>query len=695
MSDLDYDAEPEVEQHPLLDQLDQGNLVEVLKSAKHKDATDAHSRIMGLYADAVTSMSDWKKKYKEALWLAKLEPYANGVIIDKKTFPFDGASMDMLPNVLEAMLDFSSRASPELVWARDIVKAKVYGQDKVEAAQPGPDGQQAPPQEALKQARARRVSTYSNYQLREEIPHWTDDQDKLLMALPCVGTVFKEGYFDGDEEVVCSDMLHADEVIFDHKSRHFDQALDKFIELKLSRNDVIGYIRGEQKWDYAEDKLETDKNEFEFIKAYSWIDLDDDGIREPYIAILEKEHGKIIYLQPNYDDDTISTNEDGELVKIKPNIRFTQYRFLPDPQGGPMGLGWGILMGPAFASLNTMLRQMIDAGTLQNAASNSGLIELDSSTGRGNAVQAGIVEVIMGQLTPVNTRGSRPLSDSIHQFPASGPSQGLFQLMDHLSEALRRITTASSQIEANTNEAATLYLARLQQALKTPNSIIMRVYKAAGNEFKVIFDLNSKYYDDDTYNRVLDEDTDASMQKDFDPSDCDIRLVADPTQGSDIERSARSEAVLQEAKTQPAQVLNLRQAYRNWLIDMKHPDIDGMLPKPQLDPMMELMRMEKQMDAEFRKKEIELREGELVVKQAKAANEAAKSMAELGLADDEMIAKTTEIYAKALKSLVDAGLSPQQGLKLMNGEDAYLGNGQLPIEQKDDRSAQASYTVTG
>ena len=602
--------------------LDKGNIVDELGD----DADQVAQDIIDLYGKADASMEGWKKKYKRAINLAKLQAMSGDQEITEKTFPFEGASLAMLPFVTEAMLDFNSRAAPELVWSDNIVKAKIYGKDSDE-----------------KEDRASRISEYQNYQLKEEMPNWRDEQDKNLMILPCVGTAYKKTAYDYDKGKVTSDLYLADQIIFDMNNNNFYDAPDRFIDRTYTRNEVIGFIRGEQEWDLVEGQLEDKKETFDFIEAYSWIDVDDDGLKEPYCAIIDTESSKIVALYPVYDEDTINRNDNNEIISVERVECFTQYRYLPDIEGGPMGTGWGILFGPMFESINTNLRQLIDAGTLHNTSANSGFINIDTAGGMGNSAQSSPIEMIIGQLTPINTRGGK-LSDNVLQMPFSGPSTVLFQLMDFLINNARSMTNASANIESVPGEAAALYLARLKQGLKVPNSITMRVYSAAKKEKEKIALLNFKHHDSEKYNKVIDEEGEFNMQSDFNPDDCDIRLVADPAQGSDVERMQRAEAVLIEAKTQPQQVLVLREAYVEWLDAMGHPNIDSIAPEPDpnaQDPMQQMMVAQMQMEAELKQKELEIRQQKMNLEQHNLAMKGAAQAQEL---EFESAKKEREVY---------------------------------------------------
>ena len=242
-----YEEEEEAVDSPVLDYLDMGNLVAELEKNKLSNIEVA-GKILESLSEAKRTMDPWEKKYKRAIMLAKLQPTSNDKEIESKDFPFKGASLAMMPYITEAMLDFNSRAAPELVWAKDIVKAKVYGKNSEE-----------------KEARAERVSTYQNYQLAESIPNWRTNQDKGLFVIACAGTIYKETFYDSEIKEVRSDVCLADEIIFNHDYKTFKDAPDKFKEVEYTRNDVIGFIRNpDQAWDIDEKDLEDDEEVFKF-----------------------------------------------------------------------------------------------------------------------------------------------------------------------------------------------------------------------------------------------------------------------------------------------------------------------------------------------------------------------------------------------------------------------------------------------
>lgn len=219
-----------------------------------------------------------------------------------------------------------------------------------------------------------------------------------------------------------------------------------------------------------------------------------------------------------------------------------------------------------------------------------------------------------------------------------------------------------------------MYLARLQQGLKVPNSIVMRVYECAKREFKAIALLNFKHHSDSKYNRVLDEKQDFNMRQDFNPEDCDIQTAIDPSQGSDIERQQRADVVLQEAKGQPQAVLNLRLAYLNWLEALGYPEPEELAPEPSGEPdmMQKVMLANLQREASLAQRDMTLKEVKLEFERIEIMAKVTKQMQDAGLAIDKQEAEITDLYATAMKKLWEIGL--------LNGDDGDAVDTVLDIE---------------
>lgn len=131
-----------------------------------------------------------------------------------------------------------------------------------------------------------------------------------------------------------------------------------------------------------------------FIEQHSYLDLDDDGFMEPYIITFERKSGTVVRITPRFKHDEIETNEKGKIISIKPTQYYTKFSFVPNPDGSFYDLGFGLLLGPLNESVNSIINQLIDAGTLSNMQ--SGFI------GKGLRIKMGDTRFMPGEWKPVN-----------------------------------------------------------------------------------------------------------------------------------------------------------------------------------------------------------------------------------------------------------------------------------------------------
>ena len=174
------------------------------------------------------------------------------------------------------------------------------------------------------------------------------------------------------------------------------------------------------------------------------------------------------------------------------------------------------------------------------------------------------------------------------------------------------------------------------------------------------------------------------MERDFDPVDCDIKLVADPSQGSDIERMARAEAILMEAKQDQSGIINKRDAYERYFEQLGAQNIERLVPPPsnEPDPMTQLMLKQQQVEADLRQRDQRLREQEQELKAAKLNLEqqeslmrAFKEAQELGMDVEESQSKITLNYANALEKL--SGIQATNLDAIRQIEEEFIGDSSL------------------
>ena len=528
------------------------------------------------------SMGPWLKLYKNAMRLAKLEPREK-----VKTFPFDNASNIMCPYILEAAIDFNARIVPGLIERKNICKSNITGEEEELYFFIGPQGEQQIDQQTYQKAQqllgqvqegqqppfqleqrkstekkdtADRRTKVINWDLTVGIDGWRESKDKEMMALPVCGTTFRLNRQSAFENKRISTLIYPDKLICNHDQQIFSDDLNKSFEYDMNKNDVISSMRTGQFKDVDLKQYEHDKT-IKFIESHCWLDLDDDDFNEPYIVTILKDMSQIVSIIPRFGMEDVFINKENKVCRIDPEEYFTQTVFLPDPSGGFMGMGWGILLSGLFEAINTNTNQTIDAATLQNSGMNSGFIRGGQLNSRGGGRERkGEVDVTLGHFNYIEASGSGALKDDIVNFPFNGPSPALIQLMEGLKEEVRQMTRATG-VEAMANEAAEMYLARLQQALTIPNAINCRVLSGVTSEVKRISDIISNYMGQEEYKRILNDEK-ADWTGDFEDGEYDIAMTADPTQGSQQEQIARATMIKNEAMQNPA--LDPRKAYMKW-----------------------------------------------------------------------------------------------------------------------------------
>ena len=319
------------------------------------------------------SRIQWEKRVENAMKLALQ-------VSEAKSFPWTNASNIKFPLVTIAALQFHSRAYPALIPGNDIIK--------VDYDIPGDTDPQALADVINRNAR---VEKHMSFQLLKEDECWEGEMDKVLITVPIVGCAFKKTYWDFNEDHPVSENVLAKDFVVSYWTKNLKDCNRQSHVLYLSVNDVLSRqrrgiwtddfkIRPQQT--IQEDDLSQAQDQaqgvyqpqsdpgtpFEFIEQHRWEDLDGDGFKEPYIITVHKDTRKVVRVVANYFENSIKKNNKGEILSIKPESYFTKYSFIPSPDGGFYDIGFGILLGPLNESINTIINQLVDAGTMANTA---------------------------------------------------------------------------------------------------------------------------------------------------------------------------------------------------------------------------------------------------------------------------------------------------------------------------------------
>lgn len=518
------------------------------------------------------------KKSREE-WEASCEKAMNVAlqVRQPKNYPFQGAANIKYPLVTVAALQFGARAYPAIVDGNRIVKAQVLGKDE--------DGR--------KKAQADRVSSHMSYQLLHEMEEWEEDTDVLLHHLPIVGCAFRKVYRSEELGRNKSEMIPAVHLVVNNKCRSLADAPRVTHELFLYPQEISERMLTGT---FVECDLGTpavtdgndgtdDDAPHTFLEQHRYLDLDEDGYREPYIVTIHKDTCKVVRIVANYTIEDIK-HDDKKILSIPKDQYFVKYSFIPDPKGGFYDIGFGKLLESLSETIDTTINQMLDAGHLQNAG--GGFI------GSGVRLKKGEIRLSPGKYMSVEASGA-DLKNAIYNFEHPGPSAVLFNLLGMMVDAARDITAVKDILTGDSGDkvqTATTTLAMIEQGLKVFTAIYKRIYRALRDEFALLFKLNSQYIGDKEYFNFLDEEM-AISKADYDIKSLDIVPVADPKMVTDMQRMSRAQVVMQTFEMVPNKAEALKYVYDT--IGLDPALIEKLVPEQQGPSPAEQMMMEKAM----------------------------------------------------------------------------------------------------
>ncbi|HDA7274627.1 TPA: hypothetical protein O5T84_002720, partial [Staphylococcus aureus] len=492
------------------------------------------------------SRQDWEESSNRAMDIALQ-------VRKPKNYPFDGAANIKYPLVTVAALQFGARAYPAIVDGSRIVKAQVIGNDqgvpiKDDNGDPRVDPLSGEPlwimPPGFKRAKADRVSKHMSYQLLNEMEEWEEDTDVLLHHLPIVGCAFRKVWRSETLGRNKAEMVPAIHLVVNNKVRSLDEAPRVTHEIFLYPQEIEERQRVETFLDIdlpapaVEGANEGDEDApHMFLEQHRFLDLDEDGYKEPYIVTVHKDSCQVVRIVANFRMEAVKDNGK-KITRIAKDQYFVKYSFIPDPKGGFYDIGFGRLLESLGETIDTTINQMLDAGHLQNAG--GGFIGTGIRLKKG-----GQIRVSPGRYEQVETTGK--LGDQIHMHQHQGPSPVLFQLLGMMVQAAKDITAVKDIITGDTGgqvQTATTTLAMIEQGLKVFTAIYKRIYRALKDEFKLLFELNARNIDEKAYYTFNDEQ-EVVEKSDYDLQSMDICPVADPKMVTDMQRSARAQVLMQ------------------------------------------------------------------------------------------------------------------------------------------------------
>lgn len=576
-------------------------------------------------------------------WEKNLDDWTDLALQTKKekSFPWTNASNVKYPLLSTAAMQFNARAYPSLVPATgDIVKCVVIGYDK----------------QGVKLDQAKRVSKFLSYQLLHAMDGWEEEMDKLLIMLPIVGTIFKKTYYNSVTKRNVSELVLPKDLVVNFWAKTLGDAERVSQIIRLTKRQVkermMSGIYLDVELGDSQIVPPSGSNEafvkdaslpYEIVEQHTFYDLDDDGYAEPYIVTFERYTRKVLRITARFDETTIYLGEDQQLQKIDPIQYYTKFSFIPNPSGGFYDIGFGLLLSPLNESVNTLINQLIDAGTLSNLQ--GGFL------GKGLKLKMGENQWRPGEWKTLNTTAD-DMRKQIVPLPTKEPSNVLFELMGTLVTSGKELASVAEIFVGKMpgqNTPATTTMATIEQGMKVFTAVYKRLYRSLTSEYKKLFKLNQMYMDPQEYTQVLD---DVILPTDFDDKTYNVCPSADPSTPTQTEKLLKAQGL---AELLPLGTLDPLAVTMRILEAQEQPNIEQLFTQqiqqtgqhqPPPDPKMQEMQMK----------------GQLEERKAAMQQEALQFKSELAARDQafkqmmEQQKQTHDMQLKAMSAKLDAAI---------------------------------------
>jgi hypothetical protein len=547
--------------------------------AEFMDEQDLQVLASDLVSDFIAdreSRKEWARAYVKGLDLL-------GLKIEERQQPWAGASGVFHPLLTEAIVRFQAQAMSEMFPSSGPVRTKIVGKLTTD-----------------KYKQSQRVESELNYLLTEEMTEYRDETEQMLFKLPLAGSAFKKVYYDPIRERPAAMFVPAEDFVVAYGAPDLETCPRYTHVMKKTSNEIAelqfnGFYREidlpapspdrtdiQEKYDDldGESAILEDDDRHTILEVHADLDLpgdlaDEDGLARPYVVTIDKSSREILAIRRNwYSDD----------LKKRKRLHFVHYRYLPGL--GFYGTGLIHLIGGLAKSATSILRQLIDAGTLSNLP--AGL------KARGMRIKGDDSPLMPGEFRDVDVPGGA-IRDSITFIPYKEPSGVLYQLLGNIVEEGRRIgSVADIQVgDINAQAPVGSTLALMERSMKVMSGVQARLHAAMKRELRLIAQVVHDYmpaeyaYEmDGEYNRI--EDFDGRV---------DVIPVSDPNAATMAQRIMQYQAALQLAQQAP-QLYDMGKLHRQMLEVLGIQDASDIIKLPDeikpKDPVTENMAMLKQ-----------------------------------------------------------------------------------------------------
>lgn len=664
--------------------------------------------VSGYVKDMATRI-EWAQRNADAIKLALQHK-------EMKSFPWTGCANVKFPLVTIGALQFLARISI-LTKGRRIVAFEYPGKD--------PAGK--------KRQICDRISQHMSLQLTDEDSAWFENDEQAKFSACLLGSAFKKSFFDPVKgtnisqfrppqnfvyDYYCSDLattLRATDCYYAGANEIREKvARGLFIEeenpqmpgpasvtnlLELAKHEIHGI------W------LQAEGEEIRLLEQHCWFDFDKDGYAEPYIMYVREDTGHLFRIVARYFEEGIhrvndvavrkqeamaqaatdaadqSTFEkeakrleedaDNVIVRIDPVQYFTKYPFIPSPDGGNLGLGFGALLGPVNESVNSLLNQLMDSGTMKNTS--GGFL------GRGVKIKGGTTSFAPFEWKVCDSTGD-DLRKNIMPMPVSEPSDVSFKLLQILimyGEKISSATDIMTGVSPGQNTPAETSRNTVEQGMMLFSGIYARMYRAFREELSKLYELNRLYLSSSPRFFELTQGEDAIIAPDdYTGSKMRVFPAADSSTVSSTQRKDKADKLAQAALTPLGALWDKNLVSRMWL-EANEYDADSIFPdpngpnaqKPPVNPEYQLKQAELQQAQQQHQDQMQLQVATLQATIAKNNGQIAKWQAEAELAIAKADGVDKEQAIQILNAQIGAAKAENEHLKAAT--DALLRAHQL------------------
>ena len=522
----------------------------------------------------IASRKEWVETYVKGLEVL-------GMRYEERTEPWEGACGVFSTLLTEAAVRFQSETIIETFPAAGPVKTEIVGAiDK------------------LKEEAAERVRDDMNWRLTEQMPEYRTEHERMLFNLGLAGCAFKKVYFDTSKNRQVSLFVPAEDVILPWGCSGIRDAERATHVLRKTENDlkrlqVAGFYRdvelGEPVTfhsDIEKKKAEdqgytlTDDNRYQLFEVQIEYDLpgfeDKDGLARPYIVTIDRGTNKVLAVYRNWEEE--------DKLHLKRD-HFVQYDYITG--FGAYGIGYIHLIGGYARAGTSIIRQLVDAGTLSNLPG--------GVKSRGLRIKGDDTPIAPGEWRDVDV-ASGNIRDNILPLPYKEPSQVLAALLEKITNEARRLGSIAdmqvSDMSANAPVGTTLAL--LERQLKTMSAVQARVHASMKQEFKLLKQIIRDHAPDSYAFQPVAGNRNA-LKSDYDM--VDVIPVSDPNSSSMAQRIMQYQAVIQLSQSAP-QIYDLPQLHRQMIevlgvknADKLVPIDDDMKPRDPVSENMDILNM--------------------------------------------------------------------------------------------------------